>query len=476
MGPPGCGKSSAAWVELTLCAKDAPQNVFIWIDLTESSASILYNGLISSEVLVNSATTTVDDFIVDKFYPSIVVLDGMRQAYLTVWDKLCKELTRHVKKGTVTKLQIITSMQTSIPPYIERCVPAYHMAKAWSMDDYLAAIENANFFNLVADNLGAIPGEDYTTLESRIDLLKRKCDFSGSSARWTFDYKIDKVISEVERYVLKVVDYPEFLALNIGEASNQAINHLFYTRNDLKRDFTSSLVPRIVAFNCNDSDFFKQATLIAKKHLNPSFDGHILEIDFLNAIQFQTLVTVICGETAAAAKLITYRRIQDIEYDEHKNGLFKFDTNYCSYQTNTVIRFERDVLDHPLSRDELCSGVVMIPLAFNQGGFDAAQFVSSLTEVPKLKFRFYQVTRAGSHDIKVHYMRVFRDKIKADLEKAGVNFYEIFDEIMEVVVVAPRETARGYLHPERWNIIGDTRDPNRQIERRVAAFTRADEL
>lgn len=479
VGPPGCGKSSAAWVDLTLSAHDAPDHHLVWIDISLNRVSTIHRNTIVKSKVVPSQLT-IKSFILEESYPSIVVLDGLREQYLLEWKEICQELMEYTVAKKILRFQVITSLQTSVPAFMEKEKPAIFEVNPWSEVEYYAAIENDDFWNIVKSNLGAVEGQDLSTAALKQALLKSKCNYSGSSARWTFDYTIKEVIQEVQRHVRKISNFSDCFALNMGEASPHAINHLFCTL-DGTRQFTSALVARTIASNLKTSTFYQQATIHAKLHNNPSFDGHVLEMDFLNALEYNSLVRVSSivadvDETAANSVdttfTYTFNRIQHVRYAA--DGLPSLDpeTTYSSYvKHRKVVRFERDVLGHPLSQMQLMEGLVMIP----QGAFDAAQFIASSTTPGKLKYRSYQVTRAGSHDIKVHFMRNFRAHIEQDLISRNIaNPAALFDEKMEVVVVVPQTAALAYRRPERWNMIGDSHEEDSQIDKFVAAFTRAD--
>jgi len=273
------------------------------------------------------------------------------------------------------RLIIISSLQLDIKPEILRQHGGgVHFVPSWTLKEFQNAIENKEFYTSVADVLG--------NGETPEEKLFHKYCYAGGSARWMFSLSIADVCADVEHYINCVSDKAVLSSGLTGTQSDVAINHLFMADHHKKPFLISEFVTRMLAETC-ESTFLKQA-MMSDLINNPSFDGWILEADFL----FQVRI-------AKQSQL----KLLDFQSRSPNNQ-----TPTISWEVAQRLHF-RDVVD--LDGETLTENTWFIPLRWNQGCYDAVQLL------PDNGVRIIQVTRADTHSLKLRYVVEMLNQIKA---------------------------------------------------------------
>jgi len=240
---------------------------------------------------------------------------------------------------------------------------------------------------------------------------------AGGSARWMFGYSPAAVVADIKKQLDKVTDLKSLAAGFTGNRSSIAINHLFMTNSNGDSFLISEYVSRKLASHCETS-FIHQARQSRLAH-NPTFDGWILEADFLMQLRLAMQGDFSLANFQAPAGAVAKWTVSGTE----------------SFHTETSIE-EFDI-------KRLSENVWLIPDKWNQPCYDAVQLTTVTImkkKTPSAKkttpckvhgVRVVQVTRASSHAVKLKYVVLLLEA----LVKAG---YAV--EALEIAIVVPHET------------------------------------
>jgi hypothetical protein len=189
----------------------------------------------------------------------------------------------------------------------------------------------------------------------------------------------------------------------------------------------SRYVARRLAGYCG-YELIKNATAHSLQYGNPSFDGWVLEMDFIH--------TVLNGLNDR------FRKVSKIENAENS---LETDFDNTSYVCGSSAYF-CDVKDINISDlgTALRHRKWYFPLKFNQGGYDAVLLLEE--EDKTWCLHFFQVNGAETRDLKLQYMNTFCQKFK----NAGVNISRV-----EVEIVTPMDQATSYKAPTPSRIFGE---------------------
>jgi hypothetical protein len=365
-GPPGSGKSSMTWVwasqldsvcwihldELvaTVCSRDGPE----WVRYTESHEGVLD--------------------IVASWHSKFLILDGI------VKEKHAELVSRAIAKWLIEgkKLVLVCSLQYVIKAetlQVHKVAP-FEMP-SWTFQEYQEAYANEDFKKSISEDIFPDGDNDEEKLEDKYFV-------AGGSARWMFQFTVSDAIDDIERQISRVGTDAQLLLKGLeGERSNTSISHLFCSL-DKKPFIISEFATRALAEKC-ESSFLTNARNSALA-LNPSFDGWILEAEFIYRLR--------------AAEVKIYRRGSDVASHLPVAATLKF-TNFS------------DIKAMPAPNTWL------IPMRWNQACFDSVQVL------PEDGFRFVQVTRSKTHSLKKKYIVLFLDQFVKTL-KAPVKFFEFW--------------------------------------------------
>lgn len=148
----------------------------------------------------------------------------------------------------------------------------------WSLDEFLDATRHPEFWAGVQHNFGA--SGDSVTIE---DLVVDKFRVAGFCARWMFGFTTNDVLAEIHHELRQVHDFSAYLQGSPpGSASLLAVNSLFVEFGDSKKISVavSEYVLKKMVQNC-DAQVIKVVADFSFELKNASFDGWILEADFL---------------------------------------------------------------------------------------------------------------------------------------------------------------------------------------------------
>jgi hypothetical protein len=415
-GPPGTGKSTLAWA--WACFKAKTQKV-LWVHRDPTGSGCVTELGDGSVVSFPVKSDNLEKHI-DGASAGIVVVDGITakndklMGAAIVWGEKEKELNR--------KVVIVSSSQFVLggEHYRNHQMHCYSMP-SWTLKQYESACSNDAFYAGVKSQLG--DGDD----DDKMEQIANKFFIAGASARWMFAFDCDELVTkEIPKYVEKLSNMNDLLSGMSGERGATAVNHLCMVNKKGKGFIVSEFAMRLVAEKC-ESSFITQATSFARKFQNPAFDGWVFELDFLLQLRLkeESAITV---------------TIDDVDGTE-------------SWQVKSRESFHnvRDVGELQLE-----TNMWLIPLCWNQGGYDAVQVLDE-------KLRFVQITRGATHDLKLHY---FSELIKQVVEAR-------FVEHIEVVFVVPFGEKAKFKKPTQAQVTGDLRSWKWKLaDLRVVEFKR----
>jgi hypothetical protein len=249
---------------------------------------------------------------------------------------------------------------------------------SWTFEEYKDAYSNQHFKESIKKEVfSSVDGEDED------EKLQSKYFVAGGSARWMFQFTLKDAIDDIKTQISKVgTDAALLLKGLAGERSNTSISHLFCSFNEATF-IISEFATRALAEKCEES--FLISARNSKLAQNPSFDGWILEAEFLYRLR--------------AKEVKVYKNNKDV----HLSVAEKF----------SFVDFSD--IQKPLSLDN----VWFIPMRWNQACFDCVQ------ALPDFGFRFIQVTRSMTHTIKKKYVVDFLNHF-VDTLSIKVNLIEFW--------------------------------------------------
>jgi len=243
-------------------------------------------------------------------------------------------------------------------------VNTFHLP-SWTLDEYLSAYGIEKFKNSI--DISILPGDDDEKIEDKFVI-------AGGCARWMFLFTVKEVIVEINLHIDRVNTDLKLLSKGLlGVRSNTSISHLFCVFNNLKETFlVSEYATRAIAKICEPS-FLVEArnSLLAKS--NPTFDGWILEAEFLHQLRFNEIT---------------------LFQDFSKKSSWIVTSCVHFFNTSDIVVLPETSLDNAW----------FVPLKWNQACYDVVQIL------PNNGFRFIQVTKSLSHSLKLKYIVLFLDR------------------------------------------------------------------
>jgi hypothetical protein len=329
----------------------------------------------------------------------------------------------------------VTSESFSIPlEQLHESDTTKHRFASWTFEQYAAAIQSAKFFTQVQRCLG-YPLVDGETLD---DKMRNKYFLAGGCARWMFGMTIGEATEDIEGHFDRVAIKTDLISCLQGAKAAGSINHLLQ-RTKSGPFLVSEFVTRLLAQTCEKA-FVVAATAQARHLGNPSFDGWVLEMDFMLqlrlAAQHNTSVKVNVMDTAEETWevpcLVKFDDPDDLVGDLIGQGVETYN-NKLNVNDNAWL----------------------VPKRWYQGGYDAAQVLPN-------SIRFVQVTRGQTHSLKLQYLRALIGALVQIGRKV---------ETVDVVFVVPESQCSTFMlgpvtsHLREWEWTQD--------KRRVAGFARS---
>jgi hypothetical protein len=392
LGPPGTGKSTCSFCfMLSLDPQEWNRTWFHFSAKDPTKCIQMKNAFkISGSVELEDIK---DIFSVQSDKKHIVFVDGYKND---------KEYTDFLKKCRVygnenTFYVVICSLSTrgktndddDKTSKVEEC-----FVDSWKLSEYHFAVTNSLFFKHVKDVLDAdteLPVEKRKNQYTPNELIDLKYYYAGGSSRYMFGYKTHDVIGKLNVTMNSIEDFDTFIKSSIGSHSSKPTNRLFNVFEDDNKVQTSELLCEFVlsalSIRVGPTAILNLYVTLGNMS-NPALEGWILECWFFATLQLQDIIL---------------HDVQGVNPEILSKSYF---TAFDPDQPPPI----------PTSPTWLR------PLKWNQGGYDAVYVDRGRSLV-----RFYQITRAESHSLKLGYFQ------KVMLEFAKQNFVTNTVEIYFVV-------------------------------------------
>ena len=369
VGPPGTGKSMVAWAWTCFTSCQKLNKNILWIHLNKGDNSIYLCHFRDGKMMTyqegrNQFAATIKNIDAD-----VMVVDGVTNKE---YDSFSSSATSWRLEDASKKRRVAFIMSASVVISSQHLkiarIKQWHMP-SWAWDNYVAVCDNDEFYRQVKSFLPNKTG--YT----RKDLLASKFFLAGSSARWMFSFKYSELEGEIKKHLSRVTNKEWILSDVSGNNCAGAVGHLRFEDRDKNVSFVSRYVMIAVAKTC-ELRFIKDAYPFTATHRNPAFKGWIVEFDFLGqlhqALRHKSKVVV---STQNKENHLSVREIQYIDPDGD--------------------------LQHLSKR----AGLWLIPIRWNQGGYDAIYIKNENTVI------FVQITCSKRHDLKLHHMQNLWNKL-----------------------------------------------------------------
>jgi len=270
-----------------------------------------------------------------------------------------------------------------------------------------------------------------------------------------FSFTIDEILKDVEEHVRLAGNCSSLISGFTGDMSSQAVNHLMMSEKGKGGFLISEYVSCLLSEVC-EASFLRQARKSTLAHTNHSFDGWILESDFLYQLR--------CAETNQTSISVVKLMV----------GMQACDREQEQWNVSERISFAEDSDVKELLAYTSKQDIWLIPKQWNHGSYDAVHiFIRKVVE-GKRKYktttevgvvRFVQVTHVDKHGFKPEHAISMLTQVTA------AKFYV---DAIEVVFVVPHYFDSGTIDPMKYKIIGDW--PNSvnmiDVEQYVYSFTR----
>lgn len=400
-----------------------------------------------------SQMTTSVPILIGQYQGEILVVDGLTAtshqniagaSFTWLQNKLrSKELVFVASHGNIFKTKELEEANAKV-----KFIPS------WIKQQYEKAISNDEFYSKMQRRLG----EDGITVEHTFDSdvcagkdvvlhhddttytvkttqahsqgdkhdfllfdknrwLEEKYDVAGKNARWLFGYHMEKVFKEID-FCFDACDtcIDDIIDNKIGERSKNVVNTLraaiILDNGTITYEFISRYVLRhALKLKINDRKFMEALTAFAKVKNNPSFDGWVLEFDFLHQLRLcmqrhePITLTSLWKQTLRNGAVPTPQpKPVKIEWKVSHMRSFKNIDEIAS-----------------LNPTVFCDGMFLLPTKWNQGGFDAVHLTKSADGTYIV--RFIQVTGGAKHSWKGVYYKQMASAISRSGVK--VSSYEV---------------------------------------------------
>jgi hypothetical protein len=250
---------------------------------------------------------------------------------------------------------------------------------AWKFEEYEAACQFEPFWREVCPKL-IKPGHvahanESATQEEKHEILDEKYVIAGSCSRWMFGLNYLESKVEILFHLDRCTSWLDLVRGSAGSQSTVAVNHLAASTDDISGTFVvSQFAMRFAAAKCQVELIKAAATISANK---PSHDGWVVEADFLCQVRLAQKQDFISLSTASNS-----------ESTSEKWPIVKIEEGISL--SGSSIDFSR---------------TWYIPQDRNQACFEAILFC--INQSGKKTARAINVTRAKTHDLKLHHLASF---------------------------------------------------------------------
>ena len=417
-GAPGVGKSISVWTWACHQAMHCKKSIlWVHVDSAMFSSCALLSAIDCRRSNIRdpkelSELMTLSD-------ADIVIFDGYKSNLdFLVCIRSLFPLPLSEKRKGIAVSSLAGGLQPEHFGQISRKISFFTFAP-WSLQSYLEACANDEFFASVQDKFEPYDGDigpfapaalagflpdaisEHAIRKARVE---EKYYYAGASARWMFAYTTSKIKVAVERHMDKVSNFKVLLDEAQGYQAKESSNHLLMrTKESGKTEtfFVSRYVLKRLLHESRDRGDIQRAYELAKRHNNPSFLGWVVEFDFVEQLY---------ESSVHSPKIMNL-------YDKLDGDVLWTVSSLTSFDAKSP--FENSwLLDQ-----------YKIPTLWNQGGYDAVGFVRS---GGKRILRFIQVTRGKTHQLKLKYF----SELAAAFLKAKLADPSYFG--VEIAIVLPR--------------------------------------
>ena len=363
-GPPGTGKSIEVWAWALWKAKTTRKKV-LWFGIGK--------GFKKNVVVIDGETQNLTEYeaeidYIKDFEGDFIVADG-------VTINLDKEITaacatwRERREGrsfiTVSSVTIGVGLEI-----LESLNLTTRQVPSWSLDQYEAAIKDDDFFDSVKNCLKVNDDDvvDGLSSDEKVDLLRAKYYYAGGSARWMFEFNIEKMLADFEYHFIKVTNFDD-IYFEAGGAVALSVNHMrsllkkksgalaytFISRYALRR-FYAKVADKVNFFTdiYRLDDLYRLASQKKNQEQNPVLSEFCFELDFDSQLD-----ACIKDEK----NLVVYDGEKDVEWQISKKVDFDKESSVLT-KVKAFFQEENDMCKHFWLRPQKC----------NQGAYDFLHF------------------------------------------------------------------------------------------------------
>ncbi len=419
VGPPGIGKTTEAASMLMQCAVRFPDMEFLWIPVNRflfgGYCFKLQNGKItemSEARFFKSEGHTQEDYTtyIISAKTIMIIYDGVNKTNYLTWKSIIANqlIQAKLKFDHLPLCFIVSSMSLTQAYKVILSIPIkeFHM-KPWSREDFRTAVQENDLFEAVKKYFDRDDAW-IDTPDSRITLVDEKFQIAGTCSRWMFD----KTTGELVELIDSLIDgLPSTMVWeSMGERSSHCVYQLFHTVDHRLVPTSSYVLRRLLRKGKDFVDNFLRTSYRAKKSLNAALDDWIFELDFLT-----------CVTRGIESRSIGNRFRLVVDGFEVEDGHF-WVSKYQYF--HSTAKFDLNA-----SSIQFMDYVWYIPEIYCQGGFDLAQLLEA-----DMKIRFFQLTRAEKHKMKLEYMISFLENINLLRAQRGL---EVITTI-EIITIVPK--------------------------------------
>jgi len=271
-GPPGTGKSTEALAWALWKAQDTKKKV-VWFHFSQNRATKVVIDGASDQITAGHSAKIAD---IEASAGDFLVIDGVTKKDSVSINRACS-----VWRDSQECRAFVTVSSVSIPVAVQEDEEAKiraHTVPSWSLEQYQQACQDDTFFNSVKDNLKI--GDNI--LDG--DLILAKYAYAGGSARWMFEFDMQRFHTDFKVHFDKVKNYTDIFGEAGGDTSADAVNHLrgltITPAGEHNYFFISQYATRRLSAKCDDErQFIIDGYNKASEAGNPAFRGWIFEFD-----------------------------------------------------------------------------------------------------------------------------------------------------------------------------------------------------
>ncbi|KAG6609107.1 putative crinkler (CRN) family protein [Phytophthora cinnamomi] len=412
LGPPGTGKSTTAMAfALTV---DRREWVVTWIHVDTHlkwRCVRLVGGERQTRVVDITELKDVLEFGGDTKH-HLVLVDGWTAAEsFTNLSVMCSEWFLQKDAVMARRLAFICSVAArgKISDNVDLLTGAMEcQVWSWTLDEYLDATTDGEFFTEVSPNLDATVGDESA-------MVRTKYYYAGGSCRYMFCFNTEQVMEKLNRAVDSLNDVA--IVATTGQRSSLSVNRLFamFKRTSGVGEVSpvvSGYASATIGVRCGP-EAIKMFMLTHQGDSNPALNGWMLEMLFFSSIRNGGLDMI----NAAGNKI-------------------------GNWDEATVVVSDGIPALPPSSR------VWIKPEKWNQGGYDAI-----MVDKKKRHVQMIQITSAHTHALHLNYFYLWLDALVKSRETFEIKLLEIIfvvesDKLNDFSI--SKVTGQGLLKPFGW--------------------------